>query len=284
MSRPRGHWIGALLVVAAATLAACATAPVAPDPAPAGPELSVVTLNIYHDRDGWEQRRPLVIEGLRALQPDVIALQEVLQHESLRNQAEDIADALGYRFHFVSVAPPGEVERYGNAILTRHPVLQRSERRLEPLGDSRTVAHVRLDVDGTPVDIHATHLHWTAGGAAMRERQLADVLAHIDAQGDGAPVILLGDFNAPVGAPELAALWPRFVDAFGALNPEADDVTTLNPHWFGDDRRRIDHVLVERDRFEILQSRLVLDAPDAEGNWPSDHFGVLARLRVAPAR
>lgn len=282
MSGVRPGGIGALLCSAALALAGCATAPAAP--ATAAPELTVVTLNIYHDRDGWEQRRPLVIEGLRALQPDVIALQEVLQHETLRNQAGDIAEALGYRYHFVSVAPPGDAERYGNAILTRRPVLARSERRLEPLEDSRTVAHVRLDVDGTAVDIHATHLHWTAGGAAMRERQLADVLAHVAAQGNDAPVILVGDFNAPVEAPELAALWPRFVDAFGAVNPGARDVTTLNPHWFGEDRRRIDHVLVERGRFEILESRLVLDAPDAQGTWPSDHFGVLARLRVLPSR
>lgn len=281
MSAARLRGIAALLGTAALALAGCATAPPAPA---AGPELTVVTLNIYHDRDGWEQRRPLVIEGLRALQPDVIALQEVLQHETLRNQAADIAEALGHRYHFVSVAPPGDVERYGNAILTRHPVLARSERRLEPLADSRTVAHVRLDIDGTAVDVFATHLHWTAGGAAMRERQLADVLAHVDARGGDAPAILVGDFNAPVEAPELAALWPRFIDAFGAANPGAGDVTTLNPHWFGDDRRRIDHVLVERGRFEILESRLVLDAPDAQGTWPSDHFGVLARLRVLPSR
>src|SRR5690606_35901617 len=78
VSAARLRGIAALLGTAALALAGCATAPPAPA---AGPELTVVTLNIYHDRDGWEQRRPLVIEGLRALQPDVIALQEVLQHE-----------------------------------------------------------------------------------------------------------------------------------------------------------------------------------------------------------
>ncbi|WP_407351777.1 endonuclease/exonuclease/phosphatase family protein [Luteimonas sp. R10] len=267
-------------------LGACATgAAPAPDAAAdgGGATLSVVTLNIYHDRDGWERRRPLVIEGLRALRPDVIGLQEVLQHGTLRNQAADIADALGYDFHFVSTAPEGEVERYGNAILTRHPILERSERRLRPLEDSRTVAHVRIAFDGRPIDIYDTHLHHTAEGGAMRAEQLADVLAHIDGNDDGTPMVLMGDFNAGAGSPELQRLAGRYVDAFGSTHP-GDDVTTLNPHYFPDRHERIDHVFVPGDRFEVLESRRVLDRPDADGIWPSDHFGILARLRLSPAR
>ncbi|MEZ0470282.1 endonuclease/exonuclease/phosphatase family protein [Luteimonas salinilitoris] len=245
--------------------------------------LSVVTLNIYHDRDGWDRRRPLVIEGLRELRPDVIGLQEVLQHEALRNQAEDIADALGYEYHFVSTAPQDEAKRYGNAILTRHPILERSERRLRPLEDSRTVAHVRIAVDGRPVDIYDTHLHHTAEGGAMRAEQLADVLAHIDENDDGTPMVLMGDFNAEVTLPELQPLTDRYLDAFGSTHP-GDDVTTLNPHYFPDRHERIDHIFVQGGRFEVLEARRVLDRPDAAGTWPTDHFGIYARLRLVPAR
>lgn len=267
-------------------LGACATgAPHAPDaPADGGDAtLSVVTLNLYHDRDGWDRRRPLVIEGLRELRPDVIGLQEVLQHETLRNQAEDIADALGYEVHFVSTAPEGEVKRYGNAILTRHPILERSERRLRPLEDSRTVAHVRIAVDGRPVDVYDTHLHHTVEGGAMRAEQLADVLAHIDENDDSTPLVLMGDFNAEVDRPELQPLTERYVDAFGSLHP-GEDITTLNPHYFPDRHERIDHIFVPGARVEVLEARRVLDRPDAAGTWPSDHFGVLARLRLSPAR
>src|SRR5690606_10389330 len=105
--------------------------------------ISVVTLNIYHDRADWPARRPLVIEGLKALSPDVIVLQEVLQHETLRNQAEDIAEALGYGWWFVSADPPGQARRYGNAILTPHPVVDRNGHRLHPMKDFRTLVHAR---------------------------------------------------------------------------------------------------------------------------------------------
>jgi endonuclease/exonuclease/phosphatase family metal-dependent hydrolase len=245
---------------------------------------SVVTLNIYHDRDGWPQRRALVIDGLQALAPDVIALQEVLQHETLRNQAEDIAEALSYEYFFVSTTPPGKVKRYGNAILTRHPVLDRSERRLRPRNDWRTLAHLRLDIRGSIVDIYNTHLHHTVKGSEIRALQLRDVLSHIDTRNDGTPSLLLGDFNAGVTWPELQPLDERYVDAFGSLHDDADSITTLNPHHFGDSLRRIDHVFAQRDRFEILDARRVLDRPDLTGTWPSDHFGVYARLRLLPAR
>ncbi|MEG3050619.1 MAG: endonuclease/exonuclease/phosphatase family protein, partial [Thermomonas sp.] len=86
----------------------------------------------------WPARRALVIDELRSLQPDVIVLQEVLQHDTLRNQAEDLADALLYSAYFISIDPAGKVRRYGNAILTRHPVLAREWTPLQPFDDSRT--------------------------------------------------------------------------------------------------------------------------------------------------
>jgi endonuclease/exonuclease/phosphatase family metal-dependent hydrolase len=246
--------------------------------------LSVVTLNIYHDADDWPSRRPLVIEGLKELSPDVIVLQEVLQKEGLGNQATDIAEALGYESWFASANPRDDEQRFGNAILTRHPILEQSEHRLHPLNDWRTLAHARLDVCGRTIDIYGTHLHHTREGDGIRAQQVGDIVSTIKARDDGTPSILAGDFNATVRAPELAQLLVRYSDAFGRVEKEADGITTLNPHYF-DKRmqRRIDHVLVERGHFEVLEARRVLDRPDASGTWPSDHFGVFARLRFMSA-
>ena len=134
--------------------------------------IGVVTLNLYHDKAHWPKRLPLILDGLRRLDPDVIVLQEVLQHADLPNQAQTIADALGYTAYFVSNDAADAVRRYGNAILTRDPVLERSWRPLAPLDDYRSVAHVRVELQGMPVNVYATHLHHTEEGAAIRERQL----------------------------------------------------------------------------------------------------------------
>lgn len=243
--------------------------------------LSVVTLNIWHDQRDWPARLDYMVRELRRLYPDVIALQEVLQHEALPNQAETFARMLGYDYHFTSVDPVHRPRRYGNAILTRHPVLARSWKALDPRDDFRTVAHLRIAFGDAEIDLYNTHLHHTGEGGPIRREQLDDLLGFIGStRGDG-PAILAGDFNAPVEAPEMALLDDHFVDAYGAIHtdPEARARTTLNPH-IGHVPRRIDHVFLERGAFEPLDARIILDLPYATDAWASDHFGVLARLRL----
>lgn len=242
--------------------------------------LSVVTLNIYHDADDWDSRRPLIIQGLKELSPDVILLQEVLQKEALDNQASDIAEALGYESWFASANSRYDRQRFGNAILTRHPILERSEHRLHPLNDLRTLAHARLDVCGRTVDIYGTHLHHTREGDGIRAQQVSGIVSIIQSRKNGTSSILAGDFNATVKSPELAPLLVRYFDAFGRAERDADNITTLNPHYFDKQgQRRIDHIFAERGHFEVVEARRVLDRPDDSGTWPSDHFGVFAELR-----
>lgn len=272
------HLLTALL---ACVLAACSAPHTRPDVATTAgsSDLRVVTLNIYHDKAEWPKRLPLIVEQLRALDADVIALQEVLQFDGLPNQAQTIGDALGYSVQFVSTDPEGQAHRYGNALLTRLPVQSRDWTALEPRADSRTMGHARLQFAGHPIDVYFTHLHHTPEGEALRRRQLQDGRTFMGRHDDGAPALVLGDFNAPASAPELDAL-DGFVDVYGALHPDADarGVTTLNPHFF-EVRRRIDHVFAEAGRFDLVEARVVLDMPGADGTWPSDHFGTLVVLR-----
>jgi len=263
----------ALLVL---SLAACAASSPRGTAAPA---LRVVTFNLYHDKADWPKRLPLIVEQLRALDADVIALQEVLQTADLPNQAQTLGDALGYSVQFVSTDPEGQPHRYGNALLTRLPVIEQDWTALDPRDDSRSLGHARLRFDGGPLDVYFTHLHWTLEGGAIRREQLEDARRFIARRADAVPSLVLGDFNAPATAPELTVL-DGFVDTYGALHPGADAAgeTTLNPHFF-DFRSRIDHVFAEAGRFEIQKARIVLNTPGADGTWPSDHFGLFVVLR-----
>lgn len=264
------------LLLAALTLAACAGT--SPREAAPSRDLRVVTLNIYHDRADWPARLPLIVEQLRALDADVIALQEVLQTETLPNQAETIAAALGYHVQFVSLDPQDRARRYGNALLTRWPVEAHVSTALAPREDSRSMGWAQIRFDGQPINVYFTHLHAGQGGAAIRRQQLEDAMTWIEGTAGDAPSLVLGDFNAPAGADELAVL-DRFVDTYGAHHPGDTETTTLNPHFFPDLRGRIDLVFAERGRFEVRDARIVLDTPDAAGTWPSDHFGVHVELR-----
>ncbi|WP_223266764.1 endonuclease/exonuclease/phosphatase family protein [Luteimonas gilva] len=249
-----------------------------------GPEISLVTLNLYHDKADWPKRLPLILAELRRLNPDVITLQEVIGRENLRNQAQTLADELGYEYAFSSVDPESQPQRYGNAILTRRPILAQHWTRLEPLDDSRTALHLRIAVGDRTLNVYTTHLHWTDGGGAIRQRQVADLMRFIADTADGAPSLVAGDFNAVAAAPELKALTEGFADAYGALHPnEAADPkanSTLNLSYYPP--KRIDHVFLQRGVLVPESATVILNRPDSEGHWPSDHYGVAVRLRLPP--
>lgn len=244
--------------------------------------LSVVTLNIWHDREDWPARLDYMLAALRELDPDVICLQEVLQNPELPNQAETIAERLGYQSYFSSVDTVGSPKRYGNAILTRHPVLADGFRKLEPANDFRSALHVRIRIGLDSVDIYNTHLHHSMDGGAIRRAQLLDLLDFIGTTRAHGPVILAGDFNAPVTAPEMRTLDGLFVDAFGLLEPGSDSISTLNVAK-GHRPARIDHILYGHGPARALRpvsAHLILEQPAAAGLWASDHFGVAARFEL----
>ena len=237
-------------------------------------QFKLITFNIWHNQGDWAARLPLLIAALRAQDADVIALQEVLEDAAvgLPNQAQTLAEALGgYQMHFVSTDAEGAPRRYGNAILSRLPVLQHDWKKLEPLDDYRTAVRVRVAVDGRPVDVVNTHLAWQQDAAAVRARQIADLMGWLPQ--DGTPLVVTGDFNAQQTDPGLATLTgPRFDTAL----PHGAVVTTLNPAK-NHPERQIDHIFAERDRFTIGQAGLIGDRP-TNGEYPSDHFGVVATI------
>ncbi|WNH52665.1 endonuclease/exonuclease/phosphatase family protein [Stenotrophomonas oahuensis] len=251
----------------------------------AAASMSVVTFNLHHDREDWPERRRVIQRELERLQPDVIALQEVIQKPHVRNQAAWLARKLGYEYLFVSTDPPGRFKRYGNALLTRRPVLARNEHLLAPLRDYRTVGHLRIDVDGQAVNVYATHLNERSDedGKRIRGEQIADLLAFVARTDGGAPVVIAGDFNAQVDAGDLSPLRQRYGDSYGSVhvNNELAQVSTLNRHYF-DAPRRIDHVFFQQDQLVAREARLLFDEPYAEGRWASDHYGVWTRLQFAP--
>ena len=128
--------------------------------------------------------------------------------------------------------------------------------------------------------------HLEAFLAATRTQQATELMGSSGAVDTGLPVILLGDLNSdPAGAAADAAAYNVIADA-----GFADRGVELNTCCFGElvtdpapaFGSRIDHVL-SRGSVSELSSRLVGVDPALRTNtdlWPSDHGGVVARLRV----
>lgn len=253
--------------------------------ATASREMTLVTLNLHHDREDWRARRAYIARELKRLAPDVIALQEVIERRgSVENQAAWLARKLGYDYTFASVDPVGAPKRYGNALLSRRKVLATHQRLLQPLDDYRVAAHLQVDVDGQPVNVYVTHLNERADarGAGIRTRQVADLLDFIASNSAQAPVVIAGDFNTAADTLDLQALRKGYGDSYGSVHRNSDaTVSTLNMHIF-DRPARIDHVFFQQNRLLAREARILFEAPYAEGRWASDHYGVLVRLQLAP--
>jgi endonuclease/exonuclease/phosphatase family metal-dependent hydrolase len=233
-----------------------------------------VTFNIWHDRKDWPARRSLLVDALRAADADSIALQEVLEDatKGLPNQAESLAEELGgYSVHFVSADPEGSPRRYGNAILTRLPVIEEASTRLEPLDDYRTALRVRVNAGGQAVDLVATHLAWKPDQGPVRARQIAHLMSWLP--DDDVPRVLMGDFNAPLTDSGLATITSG---QFESALPQGAASSTLNTAE-GHAPRVIDHIFAERRYFTIEAAHVIGDRP-VRGVFASDHFGVAATL------
>ncbi len=262
----------------------------------------VATFNIWNRAGPWERRLPLIREGLRALDADVIGLQEVLALGDLPNQADEIAAGLGWNVYHAPAWQIGGGLTMGNAILSTHSLLDTQCLALpSPPGlDTRSVAFARVDAPHGPMPVFVTHLTVQFHLCRARCDQVLALVDHVSrlAPIDGPPPVLLGDFNARPDSDEirfldgLAPLDDRsvyFADCWRATGAAGPGYTfdRANPYALRshEPSTRIDYVFVRGPdahyRGEPLSARLALDRP-ADGVWPSDHFAVVADIHAAP--
>ena len=136
-----------------------------------------------------------VVEVLREIGPDIVALQEVENrgdhsHESL--QLEFLAQSLRCQ-PIPGLRLVRHWTEYGNALLTRFPILDVQRHNISvTLREPRGALDVTLDIEGQPLRVLATHL-----GLGRIERRFQTMqLAKLIDDGDPAlPCLVLGDMN-----------------------------------------------------------------------------------------
>jgi endonuclease/exonuclease/phosphatase family metal-dependent hydrolase len=261
--------------------------------------LRVLTLNIWNRQGPWERRLELIRAGVRELEPDVIGLQEVIQVGDA-TQAHEIAAQLGYHAAFGSAREYGGGVHFGNAVLSRWPILASRVFALPgTTGDEhRSLLVAELDTPHGKLPFFVTHLSWRLHHGFIRERQVATIAAAVKREAPiaGLPPILVGDFNAEPDATEMRFLRglhaldgasTYFADCF-RLKGAGAGVTfdsTRNPYAAPthEPPRRIDYVYVRGPdgdgRGKPLSARVVLDEVH-EGVAATDHYGVLAEISI----
>ena len=174
-------------------------------------EMTIVSYNIKH---GQNMQKELRLEDtaklLKSLKADVIALQEV-DHETTRSakvdQTEFLGKSLGMHYVF-GKAMDLQGGGYGQAILSKYPILESKVHRLPGDGEPRIALEVVVEpVKGKNVSFVSVHLDYRS--EEKRQPQIKFLLEAL--QTVKHPVVLLGDFNA---------------------KPESDSMPLFKAEWF----------------------------------------------------
>lgn len=243
--------------------------------------LHVATLNIRNLADRWDERLPLILADMAALQPDVLGLQEcvyVLQQDRL------IGAAGAGRYD--SVRGWAGRPEYGNALLVREPLRAAGSERLD-LGLGRSAIRSRVGLaGGMDVLVTVTHLHHVTDGEMERDDQARQLIAWLDPAAAGAQVVV-GDFNAEPAEPTYARMRSAgFRSALAEANGTEPEVTwpsgLQGPAIDTDGPAGcLDYIWI-RGSISVQSAGVVFDRPAVgdPGLYPSDHLGLAAHLGV----
>jgi endonuclease/exonuclease/phosphatase family metal-dependent hydrolase len=221
-------------------------------------ELTVATFNIrtmlgVDGTNAWPFRARACAEAIASLHADVVGLQE-----AYRCQLRSVHDYEWY----------GKGRRGGHR--GEHtPVLSR----LPATGDVTRWYDVpgsrfpRIATTVSFAGFHFTSTHFDESSTQRRNESARQLRAWLD-EAPG-PHVVVGDFNAEANA--------SLFEILGLVRADPGPSGTTHHFRGNTDGRQIDHVLVTPD-IEILDAHVAHPRP--RGRLPSDHWPVVARLRV----
>lgn len=262
--------------------------------------IRVLALNIWNRSGPWKDRLELIRQGVKALSPDVIGLQEVVVDDE-GSQAEEIAQGFGYEIAYGTASKYGSGALFGNAVLSKFKILAHENRELPSPGTSQRAAVLaRLDTPSGALPFCSTHLAWKFDEGFIREQQVRALGLFVSgarAEKD-LPAIVVGDFNTRPDATEIRFMMGlHSLDGLSVHYADCFEVAGIGAPYTFDPRnnphaglthelpRRIDYVFVagpdESGRGVPISARVVLDEVRQKRDQryaASDHYGVLAEI------
>ncbi len=168
-------------------------------------KIRVLSYNIRYCRGmNGKVSLKVVASAIAGTHPDLVGLQEVdcfNPRSSFADQTAKLGSMLGMYHIYGPNVTWGGVARFGNAVLSRYPIVYWQNYLLPSQGEQRGLLRVEIKLAGQIVVFLNTHL-----GLNHQERlQQVDKIIEVSG-GVSGPLLLAGDFNASLESEEVVRL------------------------------------------------------------------------------
>jgi len=235
-------------------------------------KLAVLTYNIYHGEDANGGSNLDAVAGIiNSLKPDLVALQEV-DNKTRRAKRLDLTAELSKRTGMKGIfgkALDYEGGGYGEAVLSRHPIIETKNNLLPHTAKAEPRAalevHEKLP-GGVEIAFVGTHLDHqrNQSNRMMQAGRIVELYENFDL-----PMVLAGDLNAVPGSDPINLLSRQWSDA--ARDDPQPTFPSVRP------TRKIDYIMYKpKDRWKVVELRVI------DEKVASDHCPVFAVLELLP--
>ncbi len=286
-----------VVLAAVPILAGLATTPVVSGATSTEVALTVATFNLRYASstppNAWPQRRPVMKACVEAMKPDLIGTQEGVYHQ-LKDLAADLPD-----YAWIGTGRDGGSRGEFMAIFYRRDRFEPVEFDHFWLSDTpdvigsstwgntnrRMVTWVRFRERSSGAEFYFWNTHLDHALQPAREKAALLIKDRLAASKPELPLLLVGDFNAVAGknvAYDTLLNGTGLIDTWDAAAERRHGEFNSFHNFRGPQPggQRIDWILA-RGKVDVAFSEIV--TCEQNGQYPSDHFPVIARLKlVAP--
>jgi endonuclease/exonuclease/phosphatase family metal-dependent hydrolase len=241
---------------------------------PVRTDLKIMTYNIHHGVPLGQATDDVHIDKIAEVinnqVPDLVALQEVdsVTKRATLDEAKKLAKLTGMNY-FYSKTIDYEGGKYGDAILSRFPILDRKSYSLpmpDTTGEKRGVAIITIKLpSGTKINFASTHLD-------IKSNRIAQIkVLNKLSQKSNFPLILAGDFNADPNSEGIQILQREYVLLCNGNCPLTASISgsPKEPH------RTIDWIVLNPAAAKLFHT---ISYKAEEGVYASDHLPLIANI------